>query len=270
MLSDGRVLGGGSWFHGGGGAGAIVDPADGSANLRGGFLGSYQTLTPLIDGTVLEVGGVTGADFVVPTENLALGSANLHDPANNQSTRLGSGAHAGADAAAAVLADGRVLVTGGNTSRRLPAATVGADIFDPATGDWQAAPSMASGRIGHRATTLPNGKVLVTGGVNGAGMLGTAELYDPAANTWTQAGAMQSLRYRHTASRLADGSVLVAGGTDSLCLPPCNSRIYAPATNSWIVYGPAHRGSLRSHRDAATERQGARHRRHRGRAELGP
>ena len=59
---------------------------------------------------------------------------------------------------------------------------------------------------------LPNGKVLVAGGVNFSGYLTSAELYDPASGTWTATGSLNTARDNHTATLLPNGKVLVAGG----------------------------------------------------------
>lgn len=68
---------------------------------------------------------------------------------------------------ALVLPDGRVLVTGGHggVSGTDPLAV--AAILDPATGVTTVLPSMASARSDHEMTLLPNGRVLVAGGVVG-------------------------------------------------------------------------------------------------------
>ena len=71
-----------------------------------------------------------------------------------------------------------------------------AELYDPATNTWTAAGALATGRSGHTATLLPNGKVLVAGGFGGLtrSYLASAELYDPATNTWTAAGALATGR----------------------------------------------------------------------------
>jgi hypothetical protein len=79
---------------------------------------------------------------------------------------------------------------------------------------------MRSRRQAHTATPLPNGQVLLTGGLDGccnADDLGTnldtAEVYDPVAGAFTTlAGRMTSARFFHAASALADGRVLISGG----------------------------------------------------------
>src|SRR5947209_6764780 len=78
--------------------------------------------------------------------------------------------------------------------------------------------SMREYRYQHTATLLPNGRVLVTGGVtdvvttitcadpNGEPFeidsyaSRTAELFDPATGVWTSAGAMHALRAFNTAT----------------------------------------------------------------------
>ena len=64
----------------------------------------------------------------------------------------------------------------------------------------------------HTATLLPNGKVLVAGGLVTATCLTSAELYDPASGTWSATGSLNTARYCHTATLLPNGKVLVAGG----------------------------------------------------------
>jgi len=76
--------------------------------------------------------------------------------------------------------------------------------------------NMNVARASHTATFMPNGDVLVAGGINGAGVAqNTVEVYDPPTNTWTLIGtAMSAARYNHTATLLLDGRVLICGGQD--------------------------------------------------------
>ena len=87
-----------------------------------------------------------------------------------------------------------------------------AELYDPASGTWTATGSLATARDYHTATLLPNGKVLVAGGVDNTDVLASAELYDPASGTWTATGSLATARYYHTATLLPNGKVLVAGG----------------------------------------------------------
>jgi hypothetical protein len=99
-----------------------------------------------------------------------------------------------------------------------------------------------SGRYGHTATLLPDGRVLVAGGnyIDST----KAELYDPATGTWTFTGSLETARQFHTATLLGNGKVLVAGGYDgSTAL--ASAELYDPATGTWSFTGSLHqaRGS---------------------------
>ena len=73
---------------------------------------------------------------------------------------------------------------------------------------------MATARSLHTATLLPNGQLLVAGGLGHNLLpLASAELYGPATGPWTATGSMARARYGHTATLLPNGKVLVAGGT---------------------------------------------------------
>src|ERR1700735_7857 len=113
------------------------------------------------------------------------------------------------------------------------------------TDSWAQVASMSTPRAQNTQTLLPNGKVLVTGGVNDQ-IVGseqelvpiiTAEFYDPATNTWASAGSMSTPRSGHTATLLANGLVLVVGGTNGTTVTN-NVDLYDPATNSWAPAAP--------------------------------
>jgi hypothetical protein len=72
---------------------------------------------------------------------------------------------------------------------------------------------MTVGRSGHTATLLPDGTVLITGGVgDGWSFLSSAETYDPATGRFTAVKPLSVARESHTATLLRDGRVLIAGG----------------------------------------------------------
>jgi hypothetical protein len=130
---------------------------------------------------------------------------------------------------ATILADGRVLVAGGESGGQ---SLSSAERFDPATGAWSLVAAMADRRSAATATLLQSGLVLVAGGGAGAEALASAELFDPARGTWSRTGSMSERRGQHVAVRLRDGRVLVAGGTQG---DPPNRRaeIYDPAAGTW-------------------------------------
>ncbi len=95
---------------------------------------------------------------------------------------------------------------------------------------------MADAREGFTATLLPDGTVLVTGGVRlGSGSisdvpLASAELYDQATGTWTAVATMAVPRADHTATLLLDGKVLVAGGGSDTDL--VSAELYDPGSGT--------------------------------------
>ena len=84
---------------------------------------------------------------------------------------------------------------------------------------------------------LPNGKVLVLGGINSSGNLTNAELYDPASGTWTNTGSLNAARYQSTATLLPDGQVLVAGGYATGGTYLASAELYDPAGGTWTNTG---------------------------------
>ena len=115
---------------------------------------------------------------------------------------------------ATLLADGKVLVVGGNGGANGRNAMDSAELYDPADGSWTAALNLIGGRADHTATLLADGTVLVAGGGGGLQYraLASAELYDPVTGSWSAAGTMITARKDATATLLADGRVLIVGG----------------------------------------------------------
>jgi hypothetical protein len=96
-----------------------------------------------------------------------------------------------------------------------------AEVFDPATNTFSSAGigAMGAARFGAEAAPLPDGRVLVTGGVYDESLGGyqaSAEVFNPATNSFSSAGigAMSTPRTGAVAAPLPDGRVLVAGGFD--------------------------------------------------------
>jgi Kelch motif len=164
---------------------------------------------PLPDGRVLVAGGRSNS-------NVNQTSAEIFDPGTNAFTPVPGGNHmvVGREfAAAAPLADGRVLIAGGldNTV----GATATAEVFDPANNTFSAVGSMSVPRNGPGAAPLPDGRVLVAGGQDTSfAQLSSAEIFDPATNSFSSAGVgtMSVERQFPATAPLQDGRVLVAGG----------------------------------------------------------
>ena len=95
-----------------------------------------------------------------------------------------------------VLADGRVLVTGGSNDSP-PLGT--AELFDPATGVWTGTHPMVTPRVDHSTSLLDDGRLLAAGGYDPIGApLGqptnTSELYDPVTDQWIATSPMVGQR----------------------------------------------------------------------------
>jgi N-acetylneuraminic acid mutarotase len=100
---------------------------------------------------------------------------------------------------------------------------------------WTSAGSMSTPRIGHSATLLGNGDVLVAGGDNGTGLLASAELYNAATGQWKTTGSMSTPRTSHGATLLISGEVLVAGGENTT--QGNTAELYAPSKGTWHSTG---------------------------------
>ena len=93
---------------------------------------------------------------------------------------------------------------------------------------------MLGSHLGHTASLLPDGRVLIAGGLVDFG----AEIYDPDLGTWTATAPMVEMREGHTATVLADGTVLVVGGADTDRHPAHTSaEIYDPRADTWTATG---------------------------------
>jgi hypothetical protein len=93
---------------------------------------------------------------------------------------------------------------------RFPLSAAGAQVQC----NWTSTGSMATPRVSHTATPLPNGKVLIAGGANADGKLASAEVYDPATGMFTPTGSMNAARATHAmiAPGAALGRIFVIGG----------------------------------------------------------
>jgi hypothetical protein len=228
LLDDGRVLVAGGFNV----TSELYDPGTRTWSATGNNLGTrrYHTATKLKTGEVLIAGG--GASSLTHV------TAELYAPT------LGTWRSAGAlnvlryHHTALLLPDGKVLVAGGSPSESEGGALASAELYDPATNTWSFTGGLNVARRDHSMTWLPNGKVLVAGGIDAAdGFLSSAELYDPATGTWTLVAGMSTARASHTATRLGDGKVLMVGGSESDPVRGASAELYDPATGTWSTTG---------------------------------
>lgn len=99
---------------------------------------------------------------------------------------------------------------------------------------------LMSARVGHSATLLKDGRVLVVGGANLSALgsvvstLSAAELFDPTTGRTTTVGSLGFARAFHTATLLKDGRVFVAGGmSPSVGTALATAEIFDPAAGTF-------------------------------------
>jgi WD40 repeat protein len=207
-----------------------------------------HTATLLPNGKVLVVGGTTNQ--YDSTSASLVQTVELFNPTNSTWTTTGALNFPRFYHTATLLANGKVLVTGGMSSNTYPATILdSSELYDPATGLWAITGPLHEARYNHTATLLPSGKVLVTGGqvTNVFLVTGTAELYDPVAGTWTATGSMPYPLANHTATLMPNGQVLVAGGDIDIgsiggigLYPVLFAELYDPATELWTATTSMH------------------------------
>src|SRR5579863_9063702 len=139
---------------------------------------------------------------------------------------------------ATLLQNGQVLVTGGDVkSGSSSAPTASAEVYDSCAQTFTATGSMTDARVGHTATLLPNGKVLVAGGQNSRFVTqATADLYDPTTGLFTPTGNMTTPRVEHIAVLLPNGKVLIAGGENNSGFL-ASAELYDPSTGVFTAGG---------------------------------
>jgi hypothetical protein len=240
-LNNGKVLvaGGGDGLNGMGviASAELYDPNTGAWSATGPLImgRANPTATLLADGRVLLVGGYgPGAGA-----NGFLASAELYDPNTGTWSATASMSVGRTGHSAALLADGRVLVAGGDGGDGPQAS---AEVYDPSTGTWSLTQSMEQPRWSFTATVLADGRVLVAGGESSSShIVSSAELYDPNTGTWSATGGMGTPRDAHRAVLLADGRVVVVGGSElsARSSAPLSAEVYDPTSGRWQAIGAA-------------------------------
>ncbi len=92
-----------------------------------------------------------------------------------------------------------------------------AEVFHWREGEFEMTGRMAVSRFGHTSTLIPDGSVIVIGGItqlDGQGEQPTdlIERYDYNDKKFTKLGRLRTARAYHTTTLLKDGRLLVVGG----------------------------------------------------------
>jgi hypothetical protein len=106
---------------------------------------------------------------------------------------------------------------------------------------WRTTKDMIRPHAFHAATLLPDGRVLVAGGLVNDRLDGkvsaSAELFDPGSGKWIATRAMVVPRWGQTATLLPDGKVLVAGSYVNSSDRLASAELYDPGTGRWTPTG---------------------------------
>lgn len=163
-----------------------VELSDGRVLVSGGLSG-YNSMTTGRNGKVARVELPDGRQLNAVEFAAQFPAAKIYDPVTDGWTPAGEMIHARSRHTLTLLPDGRVLAAGGEdgwSKDFLLHSTT--EIFDPRTNCWSPGPDLSELRGSHSATLLPDGRVLLVGGI---GMileieeiypLATSEIIDPA------------------------------------------------------------------------------------------
>jgi hypothetical protein len=229
LLSDGRVLFAGGQSVQGTGAVASAEVYDPASDT---FVFTKSMATPrnnhsaalLSSGQVLIAGGAA--------PNLTTPTAELYDPVSGTFSSTGSMTAARQGFTATTLPSGKVLIAGGGGNCDSGCTYFSsAELYDSVSGTFTPTGNMTVAREYHTATLLPNGQVLIAGGVTPAGSssqgLASTELYNPATGTFSSGPTMSASRQSFTATLFSSGKVLLVGG-----VVLASADIYDSGTNT--------------------------------------
>lgn len=144
---------------------------------------------------------------------------------------------------AALLGDGRILISGGfsgvaNNNEVVPLPLFDVQIYDPESGLWLWMAPQEEHAIITMSTTvgLPDGRYMSVGlGASEGEFAGAASIFDTATQSWTLLPLLASVRSFPKVAALQDGRVLVTGGLDfrNHEAPLKETEIFDPRSEEW-------------------------------------
>ncbi len=194
--------------------------------------------TVLKDGRVLLAGGYD------PVAQQDVATVDIYDPRTNTWAAGPPLREPRRVASAVTLADGRVLVIGGEEQ----ADQRKTEIFDPTAGTWTPAANTIAEHAGISSFVLDDGRVLFLGAGNYSSQWPGGEIFDPATGTWKLTADPHEVGGAGQAVvRLRDGRFLVVGNksvwADPISYDEPRAEIYDVASDTWtVVARPAYSG----------------------------
>jgi len=190
------------------------------------------TMVPLLDGTILAIGGQD-------INNTSIGSCELFDPSTGQWTYTGSLSQPCGRDRAIVLSNGTVALIGGAINSYV-AQTDQVETYDPVAKIWSDGGHLLVARQDGTATYINDSTIIIAGGFTPTGATTECEIYNAITHSSRQIAPMLQNRHDHMAVLLANGNLLVAGGRDggagSQYFNEC--EIYNPINDIWTVIPP--------------------------------
>jgi len=166
-------------------------------------LTGHQVVT-LPDGRALVTGGVSGATTLATALYVAVMDDGTYKVSPAPTLAEPRSGHA------ATVAVGTPIVFGGYDANHVPLDTV--EAIDVGYSTSEIIARLRTPRAEATATVLPDGSILLVGGIGPDGVpLADAELFNPITRSTEQID-LQYSRHGHSATLLPDGRVLIAGG----------------------------------------------------------
>lgn len=181
------------------------------------------------------------------------GKTEVYNPETGKFTISGSMNQLRNDYTATLLKNGKVLIIGGINSGRsvnasnikigMPISIADTELYDPETQQFKYSGKMVIPRQQHTAVLLPDGNVLVAGGVSytvsnnkwSHKLLSSAEIYDVKTGKFRPTGNMNWPRRFFSAVLLKNGKVLITGGKSDDEDVLYAAEIYDPKTETFTM-----------------------------------
>ncbi len=202
----------------------IYDPATGKWTLTGRMnekrVAHRGVLLP--SGKVLVCGGTAEASDAYKALMKASKTAEIYDPRTGKWTKTSSMGKVRI-AHTLTVTGSKVVAAAGFSVKKVwfvpvPYFTDSAEYFY--NGKWYSARNLIGPRAAHSAIRMPNGRILVCGGVYSTNILdpnsymaiNTACVYNPSSNSWYKVSNMRAKRGLPTLFIRPDNKVVVSGG----------------------------------------------------------
>ncbi|MBM9590745.1 kelch-like protein [Leptospira sp. 201903075] len=200
----------------------------------------------LNDGRRIVLGGRAKKDVLI-NGNGTLSHAEFYDSVSKQFVSAPEMIYRRQEFDVVKLADGRLFVSGGfggKVGDPSNGSLTSTEVYDPVTNTWTEGPQLTTPRQLHKMTVLPNGDVLVVGGLSpfkpfqSVAMVELVHItHNPAAMTVETIGDLTDSRGKQTQTLShSSGKVVIFGGERSDVTGPMPNDFNAYALDSIAVY----------------------------------